>query len=274
MIRKRMLALLVLAAGAAFFDAAPAAGSGVTLQIDLFQGYRAGVTDLPSAPSVVYLPPDRGWSDDVERQRQQIAETLGLEGVSVVSLREVTVASGVTATVRADAGGSELTVSVRPSLGPSNIVELDLRVLGGKEARKELAAASLSGALGKTFILGGRPGSNPLFVAVTAREPAAVSKKVGTWSVGADIQPPHLVHRVEPVYPETLKNQKKTGLVVIQATVTDEGAVSRASVVRHSDPGLDQAALAAVRQWRYEPAMLDGKPVNVYITITVNFMFG
>jgi TonB family protein len=42
-------------------------------------------------------------------------------------------------------------------------------------------------------------------------------------------------------------------------------------VVRHSDPEFDDSALAAVRQWRYEPATLKGAPVRVYLTLTVSF---
>jgi len=64
---------------------------GVLLEINVFQGFRARITEPPAPGAVVYLPEDPGWSDNVERQRLQIAQNLGLEGVSVLMLKRVAV---------------------------------------------------------------------------------------------------------------------------------------------------------------------------------------
>jgi TonB family protein len=140
-------------------------------------------------------------------------------------------------------------------------------LLGGQE----IAAASVSGELGKTFILGGKPEASPVFVAVTPRGPEHVLAPLDAFTAGDDIQRPKLVTRVEPRYPEALRRDKKSGMVVIQAIVNADGSVGPATVVRHSDPEFDDSALEAVRQWRYEPAVLREKPVRVYLTITVSF---
>ena len=89
--------------------------------------------------------------------------------------------------------------------------------------------------------------------------------------MGEEITGPKVVTRVEPSYPGELRQQKKSGIVVIQAIVNTDGSVGPAAVVRHSDPGFDEEALTAVRQWRYEPATLHGKPIRVYLPIFVNF---
>jgi protein TonB len=60
------------------------------------------------------------------------------------------------------------------------------------------------------------------------------------------------------------------GIVIVQATIGVDGAVVDATVLR-SVPLLDQAAVDAVRQWRYTPTSLNGKPVAVVMTVTVNF---
>ncbi len=267
--KKQMFAFLALALLLAAF--LPAGENPVALEINLFQGYRPGVSEPATPPLVVYLPPDAGWSGDVERQRQQLVDSLGLEGVSVLSVRRLTVPYGGDATVRAETRPTPYTITVRPVRNLPGSVELDVRIAEGKEDGRELASASVSGELGRTVILGGKPGSNPVFVAVTPRAPSAEGKSEGPYTADGDIVPPRLVHRVDPEYPAELRKEKKTGLVVIQATVAADGSVVRAAVVRHSDPGLDQSALDAVRQWHYEPATLKGRPVQVYLTITVNF---
>jgi protein TonB len=61
--------------------------------------------------------------------------------------------------------------------------------------------------------------------------------------------------------------------VIIEATIDREGRVTEARLLR-SIPLLDQAALEAVRQWEYEPTLLNGVTVPVIMTVTVNFTLG
>ena len=61
-----------------------------------------------------------------------------------------------------------------------------------------------------------------------------------------------------------------TGAVIIEATIGPDGKVIDAKVLR-SIPLLDQAALDAVRQWEYTPTLLNGVPVPVVVTVTINF---
>jgi TonB family protein len=86
-----------------------------------------------------------------------------------------------------------------------------------------------------------------------------------------DVVAPQLIRRVEPAYPEAARRARIEGVVVIEAVVTDRGEVQEARVARGHNPLLDAAALAAVRQWAYEPARVKGSPVRVYVTVTVTF---
>jgi protein TonB len=61
-----------------------------------------------------------------------------------------------------------------------------------------------------------------------------------------------------------------SGIVIIEATIGKDGSVRDARVLR-SVPLLDQAALDAVRQWRFTPTLLNNEPVEVIMTVTVNF---
>lgn len=249
----------------------------VALEVNVFQGFRARTTAMPSAGSVVYLPPDPGWSDDIEHQRTQITDTLGFDGVSVLLIGRFVGAYGATQRITTssivygdgDAAKQPVTVTIRPTRTGDRGVLLEVRLLLG--ASKEIAAASVSGELGKTFILGGKPGGNPLFVAVTPNVETRQLAPVEAFTVSDEIQPPRLQTRVDPLYPEALHRARKSGLVLIQAIVNTDGSVGPASVVRHSDPEFDESALSAVRQWHYQPAVLDGAPVRVYLTMVVSF---
>lgn len=83
---------------------------------------------------------------------------------------------------------------------------------------------------------------------------------------------PKLVHRVEPEYPASLRQQRVTGSVVIEGTVPKQGGALRdPHVVRSDDPRLEVYALAAVSQWVWTPGKKDGQPVDVKFQTTVRF---
>jgi periplasmic protein TonB len=84
------------------------------------------------------------------------------------------------------------------------------------------------------------------------------------------IREPRKIVDVPPVYPQLAQASRVEGLVIIEATIDVRGAVQSARVLR-SLPFLDEAALDAVRQWKYTPALLNGVPVPVIMTVTVNF---
>jgi protein TonB len=72
------------------------------------------------------------------------------------------------------------------------------------------------------------------------------------------------------VYPAEAKAAKVAGMVIIETVVDENGDVADARIIR-SVPMLDQAALDAVRQWKYAPTLLNGKPVAVVMTVNVTF---
>lgn len=100
--------------------------------------------------------------------------------------------------------------------------------------------------------------------------PPAPEPQTRTIRPHGQVRPPAKVHDVSPVYPAIAQSARVQGVVIIQATIGVDGAVVDATVLR-SVPLLDEAALAAVRQWRYTPTRLNGEPVAVIMTVTVNF---
>jgi len=78
---------------------------------------------------------------------------------------------------------------------------------------------------------------------------------------------------VKPIYPEKARNAKISCEIILQIVITVDGRVRDVEVLQSSSPGygFEEAAKEAVRQWRYEPAMKDNRPVEVYFTVKVDF---
>lgn len=101
-----------------------------------------------------------------------------------------------------------------------------------------------------------------------ARKPAATPPP--PVRIGGAIPEPRKIGHVDPVYPDIAKQARVQGIVILECTIDTQGRVSDVRVLR-GIPLLDEAAIEAVRQWVYEPTRLNGVPVPVLMTVTVNF---
>ena len=99
---------------------------------------------------------------------------------------------------------------------------------------------------------------------------APISAQLAPYRVGGPIRPPAKIKNVAPVYPEPARNARVQGVVILEALVDRQGRVESVRVLR-SIPLLDNAAIAAVRQWRYSPLMLNGQPERFVLTVTLSF---
>lgn len=88
--------------------------------------------------------------------------------------------------------------------------------------------------------------------------------------VGGEVKPPRMISSVLPVYPSIARQAGQEGNVVIETVVDKTGNVASMKVVS-GPPMLRQAALDALRQWKYEPSMLNGQPVSVQMIVTIQF---
>jgi protein TonB len=88
--------------------------------------------------------------------------------------------------------------------------------------------------------------------------------------VGGQIKEPKKLKNIAPVYPDIAKQARVQGVVILECTISPQGKVTDVKVLR-GIPLLDQAAVEAVKQWVYTPTLLNGVPVPVIMTVTVNF---
>ncbi len=88
--------------------------------------------------------------------------------------------------------------------------------------------------------------------------------------VGGNIRTPTKIKDVRPAYPPEALASRIQGVVILEAIINDQGNIANAKVLR-SIPLLDSAALTALSQWQFTPTLLNGTPVGVIMTVTVNF---
>jgi TonB family protein len=111
--------------------------------------------------------------------------------------------------------------------------------------------------------------ANPAAIETALVAPPALPRL--TTAISQGIAGGVLTHKVKPVYPAEARRLRVQGNVVIDATVTAEGQVGELKLVS-GDPMLSAAALDAVRQWRYTPYTLNGKPIPKPTRITISFI--
>jgi periplasmic protein TonB len=100
--------------------------------------------------------------------------------------------------------------------------------------------------------------------------PDAPPPPVQAVRVGGQIKEPKKLKNVSPVYPDIAKQARVQGVVILECTISPQGKVTDVKVLR-GIPLLDSAATDAVKQWVYTPTLLNGVPVPVIMTVTVNF---
>jgi periplasmic protein TonB len=116
----------------------------------------------------------------------------------------------------------------------------------------------------------GSSNSGELQQMASAADVAPPPAPVAPIKVGGDVHPPQLISSVMPIYPAMARSSGITGNVVVQASINAAGVVIGTKVI--SGPVvLRQAAVEALRRWKYHPAMLNGTPVPVDVTVTMSF---
>jgi protein TonB len=121
-----------------------------------------------------------------------------------------------------------------------------------------VAGGSMGGVLGG--VIGGMGGAPP----------PPKPKQTGPVRIGGNVQAARIVNKVQPVYPPLARQTRINGTVRLHAIISKDGSIQQLEVIS-GHPLLQQSALDAVRQWRYQPTLLNGEAVEVDTTIDVIF---
>ncbi len=114
------------------------------------------------------------------------------------------------------------------------------------------------------LVIGLRPGD-------LSCDRAAPATEATPERVGRRVTAPKKTRNVPPVYPRHVIAERVQGTVIADATITTSGCVVDAVVTQRVNADLDVSALAAIGEWRYQPALVDGTAVPVIMTVTVTF---
>lgn len=162
-------------------------------------------------------------------------------------------------------------IEVPPKIDDPGVdVGSDMGVAGGDPGGVEggVQGGTVGGVVGG--VLGGvpEPEATP-----PPPPPTQAPAPKGPVRVGGQIKEPSKIRNVPPAYPDIAKQARVQGVVVLEAVISPSGEVTNVRVLR-GVPLLNDAAALAVRQWRYTPTTLNGQPVAVVMTVTVNFRLG
>lgn len=167
-------------------------------------------------------------------------------------------------------------VSEKPKLPPT-VGEFTFPIEAPAEVRDEAPGEGSEGVVGgvEGGVVGGTVGG--IVGGLTDAPPPPPlppppPAPTGPVRVGGQIQAPALIHRVEPTYPEVAVLAHVSGVVILEAVVDTQGRVESLKVLR-SIKFLDNAAITAVKQWRYSPLVLNGIPTPFVVSVSVSFAF-
>ena len=221
----------------------------------------------------VYKPGD-GVSAPVvvkEVKPQYTAEAMRARVQGVVTLECVVQPDGAV-------GEARVTKALNPGLDEEAIKAV--RQWRFKPGRKEGKAVPVRVTLEVTFTLRDTPAAGgaakpPLFPIgpLTPGGTGARSQPEAplVYKPGAGVSAPVLVREVKPKYTAEAKDAKIQGVVTLECVVQPDGTIGDVNVTKPLDAGLDEEAIKAVKQWRFEPGKKDGKPVPVLITLEMTF---
>lgn len=241
-------------------------------------GAAVGWTDNGGIP--VMLPSEEAWGDP--GQLEALAKTLGGERADAVTGFFLTAdASGAKFDRRIYLEDSVIDLSfdaVPPGPG-SNEHQLTVQ-LDSPESEKPLAEARLLVRTDRTIAIAApSPVEDDwLVLAVTLVDQGTIDELRATRehikSPDDDgVVKPKVISKPQPRYPEAARKNKLQGHVIVLAMIDQQG-IPHAPMVMDMSPGAEEmaaSAVDAVSAWRFEPATFDGKPVDVYFTITVQF---
>jgi TonB family protein len=146
----------------------------------------------------------------------------------------------------------------KPGFAPTKSANLELKPSSDLHQDITMDLGTLTQDI---FLIGHRSGEKP-------STPSHAPRRI---RVGGQVESAKLIFQSKPVYPTSAQQHGIEGTVILQAVIGTSGDLLSLSPYNNADPTLVDAAMNAVRQWRYQPTLLDGVPVEVATTIKVHF---
>ncbi len=252
----------------------PLRGEYTLMKINLrfFEAVKAAETEVSQAVTSSYLHPTVQASlesnFELEEVRSQIKKVFNLGAVRLLTeaglIWNSKISAQISHTLRLDS--KEYLVLITPSKGDQFRLEvfeqsgvqrtslLDTKII---LPYKNVAVFGFEDKLGKPYFLSFHVADRLITDVLSPKIEEVFAE--GPIRIKGDIKPPKILKMVEPVYPEIARQAAVEGVVILETRIDESGRVANVKILR-SIPLLDQAAMDAIRQWVYEPFMIDNKP--------------
>jgi TonB family protein len=272
--------------------------SFLDIKLRVFEGIREGKTEPPRFVTSSYLRPTLTASMQIdfglEKEKGHIKRVFNLKSVNL--LTEADLGFGVegkkTVSHFFRLNGKEYKIYIKlldwKNKGnflilvnellndkPDNVLTTEMILLGGN-----IAVFGFEDRKGKPYFLSfyvTGPEDKvlpPLLPPLPARK--KLKKELADFEKGAlkakgDIKPPKLIKKVDPIYPDEARKQGISGVVLLSVRSNEQGNIVGVKIVKSPHELLSKASVEAVKQWKYEPMLIKGKPVPIIFTVTMTF---
>jgi TonB family protein len=230
----------------------------------------AGAGSVVVVPGPVELPgqASNAAAQDVLRVIDELIGTYRLATIEPAQASMIAHVAGEPHEIQSVAGGPRLESTLVSSDAKSATYKIAI-----SENGKLLAEPVIRGVRGGRAVVGVRNGdAAPYLFLVVEPLPPLPDDKSARRPNRDGVTQPRILNKVTPVYPDAAQKAKFEGLVLVMATVGADGRVTDVQLLRGEPLGLSESAVAAVKQWRFEPARdAAGTAVDVQMTLTIRF---
>ena len=253
-----------------------AAGGDIAIQLRLYQGFRAGEpqrqSDVVSAYSLEKIFSGDLFSEaEISKEIKTLAKIFNLQKVKILMNAGLVLngeKGGKTAEVFV-LNGRKLVLLLTHVAGEKDIFAVEVKEK--EDDARPLLATDIVVPERKTATLGFSDSEENIFFLTLHRGPDQKSMDQHVQRLPKEGKGPRLIKKVNAVYPPEAKQAGIEGTVILEATVDIQGKVTNVRVLKGENDLTNKAAIEALRQWEYEPFVVDGRPTRFVITVTVRF---
>jgi TonB family protein len=272
--------------------------SFMDIKLRVFEGIRAGMAEPPRFVTSSYLRPTLTASMQIdfglEKEKGHIKRVFNLSRVNL--LTEADLGFGAEGKEAAshffrlnskeykiyiklldwkNKGNFLILVNEIFNDKPENVLTTEMLLLGGN-----IAVFGFEDRKGKPYFLSFYiTGPKDKVLPAPPPPPPArkkIKKELDEFEKGAvravgDVKPPKLIKKVDPIFPEEARKEGISGEVILSVRSDEHGDIVGVKVVKSPHDLLSKASVEAVKQWKYEPMLIKGKPMPIIFTVTMTF---
>lgn len=272
--------------------------SFLDIKLRVFEGIREGKTEPPRFVTSSYLRPTVTASMQIdfglEKEKGQIKRVFNLSKVNLLTEADLGFGAEGKKTARhffrldskeyhiyiklldwKNKGDFLILVNELLNDKPENVLTTEMILLG-----RNIAVFGFEDRKGKPYFLSFYVTGPEDKVLPPPLPPPSARKKLkkeladfekGALKAEGDIKPPKLIKKVDPIYPEEARKEGISGEVLLSVRSNEQGNIVRVKIVKSPHELLSKASVEAVKQWKYEPMLIKGKPMPIIFTVTMNF---